>query len=366
MISSVNSISFLALDTYSRVGGLQNFNRRVINALNEFMIAGSIDGYHINLMRDTQSDVPEELNKNISAFGASHIKFIMSSLLLARKSDILILGHINLLPVAWLIRVFCPRLKIVLFVHGVEVWNAPIYRKKRFFEPALLSFVDKIASVSQYTADIMAREFNVPVSKFDIFPNAVDGPLRPQNESKTIKTILTVTRMAVHDHGKNIDKLLRAHANLIVTHPDARLEIIGDGALRAELEALADKLKLGKSVAFLGRVSDEELTKAYKRATVFALPSSKEGFGIVYLEAWKYGLPVICSTEGASHEIVDHEINGFCVDPDDYETLSQYLIQLLEQPNLARTIGLKGLQKVENKYLNDSFQKNLLEILKIP
>ena len=69
------------------------------------------------------------------------------------------------------------------------------------------------------------------------------------------------------------------------------LEIVGDGVLRPGLESLAAQIGVERSVRFLGRLADEDLKNAYARASVFAMPSSKEGFGIVYLEAWQFGLP---------------------------------------------------------------------------
>ncbi|RVU83412.1 glycosyltransferase family 1 protein [Leucothrix sargassi] len=362
IISQQRSL-FLALDTFSKLGGLQNFNRRVISALNYFSSTSDNFGFTTHLMRDQHEDIPSSLKSSVFAFGNSRKDFIMKSLSCARSSDTLILGHINLLPIASLIKLINPRIKVLLFVHGVDVWNDPIYRKKRFYEPALLSCVDMIASVSQYTASIMSKEYSVKNSKFNVFPNAIDGPLVCDLEARKPKNILAVTRMAEHDHGKNIDKLLIAHQTLIKSHPDAILEVVGDGVLRTELEALANDLNLGSTVHFLGRVSNEELDSAYRRATVFALPSSKEGFGIVYLEAWKYGLPVICSTQGASHEVVENTVDGFCIDPEDVDCLASVLLKLIEQPDLAREVGANGAKKLEAFYMDLSFRSNLKNIL---
>ena len=81
------------------------------------------------------------------------------------------------------------------------------------------------------------------------------------------------------------------------------------------------------AVQFLGRISDSELVDQYRTHHVLAIPSY-EGFGIVYLEAMRFGLPVIASTAGAAREIVTHGENGFLVRPQDTRALPHYLYSL--------------------------------------
>ncbi len=124
-----------------------------------------------------------------------------------------------------------------------------------------------------------------------------------------------MTRLSAKEPYKNVDKVIRAVARLAVTLPTVRLDIVGDGDGKPALMALAESEGVTDRVSFLGRASDHELALAYSRASVFALPSSGEGFGIVYLEAWQRGLPVIGSTEGAAPEVIAHGQDGLLVDP---------------------------------------------------
>lgn len=119
-----------------------------------------------------------------------------------------------------------------------------------------------------------------------------------------------------------------------------------------------------KNVRFHGRLSDTDLARAYDRASLFVLPSSKEGFGIVYLEAWQRDLPVICSIYGASSEVVTDGVDGFAVDPDDTPALTERMHSLLVDPERARAFGTAGHAKVEAQYLNPAFQKRLGTLLR--
>jgi glycosyltransferase involved in cell wall biosynthesis len=258
---------------------------------------------------------------------------------------------------------------ILLFVHGDEVWNVAIHRSKRWYEPFLLRALTRVASVSQFTIDVMAREFDVPLPKFRLLPNAVDplpvsrGDASEASHQRDPFTILTVSRLGVGDREKYVDKVIEAVARLKKILPEVRYEIVGDGVLRSELEALAKDLGVDDVVRFRGRVDDAELHQAYARAAVFAMPSSKEGFGIVYLEAWQRGLPVVCSSEGAAKEVVSDGIDGFVVDPKDISALADKLHLLLSKPELAKSFGENGRRKVEEKYLNPAFRANLDRII---
>ncbi|WP_159726779.1 glycosyltransferase family 4 protein [Methylosinus sp. Ce-a6] len=209
----------------------------------------------------------------------------------------------------------------------------------------------------------MATEFRVPRSKFRLFPCAVDPVCADEAKAPGPPTVLTVTRIGPGDREKNVDKALRAFALLSSQMPQAIYEIVGDGVLRGELEALARELGIAERVRFLGRVDDAGLRDAYRRASVFILPSSKEGFGIVYLEAWQWALPVICSTEGASCEIVSDGVDGFVVDPDNIDSLAEHMHFLLANPEVARTFGERGRRKVEENYLDGVFGERLKSLL---
>lgn len=353
-----------ALGTYSKIGGLQNFNRRVFQNLARRALERGEQYPFVSILGDNDAVIPDVEGIKIAGTKNSLLFCLKTICAGVGPADIFILCHINLLPLAMAVRCLRPKLPILLFVHGFEAWNSPRGRRRRWYEIYLLRAVTRIASVSVYTADIMAREFDVPKEKFALLPNAVD-PISdaPISTAREPATILTVTRLAVGDREKNVDQMIRAVAKLKGQRPGLRYEIIGDGVLRPELEALAKSLGVSDIVTFFGHVSVAELRAAYARAKVFVMPSSKEGFGIVYLEAWQRGLPVICSSEGAAKEVVTDGVDGFVVDPADVSMLADRLNLLLTQPDRAAAMGENGRRKVNEKYLNSTFRSNLDAIL---
>ena len=83
-------------------------------------------------------------------------------------------------------------------------------------------------------------------------------------------------------------------------------------------------------VALLGAVSDERLSEYYAQSHVLAVPSSHEGFGIVYLEGMRFGLPSIASSDGGARELIAHGQEGFLVAPGDIEAITHHLNELNE------------------------------------
>lgn len=355
---------FIGLDTYRLIGGLQAFNRRVVSNIASIYKEVEAPSPHCYFMGDQQSDFPAISNVHLKGFGRNRGAFIARTLKTAANADLLLVGHLNLVPVAALARLLNPKIRIVLFAHGDEVWGGAL-RPKLPYEQLLLKVVDTVAAVSQYTANVMSAAYRVPQSRYVVFPNAVDDiPDKAPYSTRDPHTVLCVTRVGASDRLKNVDALIRAMAIVIQTMPQAKLELVGEGVLRPELEALAMSLGIHDNIRFHGRAPGTELAAAYERASVFALPSSKEGFGIVYLEAWQRRIPVVCGTKGAPHEIVSHNVDGFVVDETHDQDIANRLLFLLENPLIASEMGNAGFNKVKDNYLNTNAKINLNELIK--
>jgi glycosyltransferase involved in cell wall biosynthesis len=117
------------------------------------------------------------------------------------------------------------------------------------------------------------------------------------------ETVLVTARRLVGRMG--LEMLLHAFSSLHEGRGESRLVIIGDGELRGELEAASERLGLGSSVRFAGRLTDSLLRDWYCAADVFALPTlAYEGFGMVTTEALACGTPVVGTRVGATGEIL--------------------------------------------------------------
>ncbi|MDB5511946.1 MAG: glycosyl transferase group 1 [Enterovirga sp.] len=359
-------VLFCCLSLHSAAGGIQRFNARVLDGLVRRAAGGEVA---VRVLADTGRE-PGADNRGFSlrGFAGRRLRFLTATLASALRAELVLLDHMRLLPLAVLIRIARPRVPIVLFAHGIEVWGEIGSRRRRRLERAMLRFaIRRIACVSRYTTARMMAAYGLPAQRFRLLPNAVTvggepAPVRNGDDGGLV-TVLTVTRLDNRERYKNVDTVVKAVAALRTESPRLRLEIVGDGTLRPELEALARSEGLDGAVVFRGRVSDEELAAAYGRASLFALPSTMEGFGIAYLEAWLWGLPVIGSDEGAAPEVIQDGIDGLLVPGRDVAALSAAIRGLAADPELRRRLGKAGRAKVESLYGEDSFDRNLDAIL---
>ena len=130
------------------------------------------------------------------------------------------------------------------------------------------------------------------------------------------------------DYEKHIHNLLRAVA-LLPKNLDVQVEIVGDGGEREYLEKLAQELGIAKNVEFRGHITDQELPRAYERATLFAMPSIAELQSIATMEAMASGRPVVAADAMALPHLVHDGDNGYLFPPDDVEAFADRLLKVL-------------------------------------
>jgi teichuronic acid biosynthesis glycosyltransferase TuaC len=149
---------------------------------------------------------------------------------------------------------------------------------------------------------------------------------------------------------KGHELLLRSFALLHERYPNLLCEIIGDGPERSRLTRLAEELNVASRVRFLGRQTRKQVADAMRGCTIFALPSSYEGLGCVYLEAMSAEKPVIACRGQGIKDIIRHGYNGWLVDGNDVHGLVDALSTLLQDLDLRRRIGSEARRSILQGY----------------
>ena len=336
----------LLTDALGGIGGIAKFNRDLIHALAAMPECRSIEVFPRLVQRK-----PEPIPAGVRyRFDASRGKpaYTLAALRSAwdgSRTNIVICGHLNLLPLAWLVGVFkhCP---IVVVTHGVEAWTP----HKSPLVGMLLRHVDRVVAVSHYTAQRLASWSRIPVERVTILPNCVDlEAFAPRPRSAEVergyglagrRILLTVGRLASTERYKGFDEVLEVLPDLAREAPDLAYVIVGDGDDRARLAQKAAHLGVAGRVVFTGFVSEEQKKDLFALADVFVMPGRGEGFGIVFLEAMAMGVPVIASRCDGSREAVRDGELGQLVDPDQPEELKAAIRKALQLPH-ARPAGLE-------------------------
>ncbi len=154
-------------------------------------------------------------------------------------------------------------------------------------------------------------------------------------------TVLCVCRFYPR---KRVEVLLRSAAFLRGRVPELELRIVGNGPENARLHQIASDLRLESTVHWLGDVNRKTLAAEYVRSDVFCLPSSQEGFGIVFLEAMAAAKPIVAMRASAIPEVVR---DGILVEPENPEALAEALFSLYRNPELRESLGAAGARRVE-------------------
>jgi glycosyltransferase involved in cell wall biosynthesis len=176
------------------------------------------------------------------------------------------------------------------------------------------------------------REDAFAVVHYGIEPGPEPGPPEPGPRLAAVGRLIPI---------KGLDTLLDAVARAAV--PGLRLELAGDGPLRAELEQHAERVGLRETVAFLGRVAPAG--PVLERAAVVVVPSLGEGFGMVALEAMERGRAVIVSAVGGLPEIVADGETGLLVPPGDADALAAAIRELAADPARVAAMGAAGRRR---------------------
>jgi glycosyltransferase involved in cell wall biosynthesis len=191
-------------------------------------------------------------------------------------------------------------------------------------------------------------------------PNPVDPdefrPARPGESeawreshgiAPSARVVIYVGRLS---HEKGLRPLIGGFARAARQVPEALLALVGDGALRPELETLARQAKLHPGqIRFVGRVAASEIPFWLRASDIFSLTSPSEGFACALLEAMSVGLPSVVSAIPANLQLIDEGVHGLTVPYDGEEAIAEAFLKLFRDAEMRRKMGNAAhLRAVEN------------------
>lgn len=365
------TLLFVALGIYSRTGGMEAFNQRVVRCLGDFARQSGSAVRVLALWDEPAHAGQAPRGVLFRPACSSKIRMLLAFVreLYHGQVDLVLYGHVLLAPLALLAAVLRPQARGILFAHGTEVWGDPQFRRTPWWERILVAAViRRVVCVSKFTMSRMMRAYGIPADRFALLPNAVDCLKTSQHYERQVHAgspvLLTVCRLGFKDGYKGVGKVILAMKDIVQAVPDAVYWVVGSGPLQEHLKSLARSIGVGERVHFFGYCSERKLREIYRRAQAFIMPSTGEGFGIVFLEAWRYGLPVICGNVDASSEVVTDGVNGLTVDPNSVTAIARAAVRLLKDSSLCAELGARGRAAVMNNYTHKMFHQRLLSILR--
>jgi glycosyltransferase involved in cell wall biosynthesis len=325
---------FIFTEVY-KIGGIQKYNKNIV----DFLIKENIKAICLSLN--------DEINfkKNyliFKGFKKNKIKFFIFSIFYSLKNKKIIIGHLNFSPIIIFIKIFNPFSKVFLILHGIEC-----FKKLNIFKKLNLLFVNNFISVSNFTKDkFLENNKFLKNKKFFILPTYIEFKEKIDYEKLPEgKIMLSVSRLDKSEKYKGIDKVIKVMPDILKEIKDVYYIIVGDGDDRENLEKLCQKLNLKERVIFKGFVSEEKLNFYYKNCDLFILPSKKEGFGIVFLEALSFGKIVIAGNKDGSKEALLNGEVGILIDPDNIQKIKETILKVLKK-------------EIDKRFFDGNFLKN--------
>jgi glycosyltransferase involved in cell wall biosynthesis len=361
---------------FGLTGGIESYNRLLIKAFHE--IARERGGACETLLLLDGNDPPDAryLDPGLGlprGFDGSRPRFARAALeqVIRFKPDLIVFGHINFGALALAVRALAPLTPQWFITHGVEVW-----RRMKPSSRLAVRTASKTLAVSDYTRRELCRHNGVSPSRVVVLPCALDPfwaasftaladhPLAAPDPERPL--LITVARLSGAERHKGIDQIIKALPEVARVFPGVRYAIIGSGDDRPRLEALARDVGVEARVEFRGRVSSEDLARAYSECSLFAMPSSQEGFGIVFLEAGLFHRASIGGAHGGTPEVIVDGETGRLVDHDDVPGLARTITELLADPERLRAMGSNARRRVEERFTYPSLLGSLRALVAQP
>jgi glycosyltransferase involved in cell wall biosynthesis len=328
----------LLTDAFGGHGGMAKFNRDFLTACAAYPEYTETVVFP-RLISAPTGEMPARMHW-VTSCANSKIRYaasVVSRLLQDRDFGIVVCGHINLLPVAWLASRFL-RAPLVLIIHGIEAWQP----SGRRFVDRLVNKVNFVIAVSNVTKQRFLGWSHLSDAMAFVLPNSIDMKrFHPKEKNSSLlrkhglerkRVLMTLGRVTGRERYKGFDEVLEVLPELIQEFPDLVYLIVGGGDDLERLRKKAAALGLEERVTFTGVIAEDDKVDYYNLADAFLMPGRGEGFGITLLEAMACGLPTLASIlDGSREALLDGEL-GVLVDPRNSEDLKRGIREILSRP----------------------------------
>jgi len=247
--------------------------------------------------------------------------------------------------------------------------NNGVSERVRAQERAGAYWADRVITVSNALRNETMWMYEVPDWKISTAYNGVnvhnyDGWIDPAEVKRRYgispmdPMVLFTGRLACQ---KGPDLLVESIPSILKFYPRAKFVFAGDGELRASIEQRAHAVGIAHATRFLGFQNNGALVSLYKACDVVCVPSRNEPFGIVLLEAWSAGKPVVSTRNGGPEEFVWHEVNGLKVNANP-DSIAWGLGTLFTDFEWARWMGRNGRMAAEAAFSWDACADRVLAV----
>ncbi len=357
--TELEAIELVTPDMFSSPGGIARMSATLAHAVGRWA-----ESRGVRFTVHALNDAPESRDRTLVPEPHRYVGYrghraVLATRLLATCNvsparRLVIFAHPHL---ATLSLAFPSRVGSVVIAHGIEVWRA-LSRPRR----AALARARELWAVSCNTAWYLTTFHGAPDTKVRVLLNALSPrfspAVAPARTAASGDYLITVTRLHPQETYKGVDLTIEALAR-IDGQSRFPLVVVGDGADRPRLEALA--ARLGVDARFRGQVDDSRLSALLAGARAFVLPSAGEGFGLVYLEAMAHALPCVAARAGGAPEVVEHELSGIVVPARDVDALARAVTRVVADEGVV--MGARGFERLRGELGYEAYERRVFVAL---
>jgi len=252
--------------------------------------------------------------------------------------------------------------KYIVTCHGTEILPSNIKGFRKILYPKVLHNAILIHANSNYTKNLVMEIFDVPSEKIKVINPPIEYSKLAKSERKANKDKIIIGTLTRFNRRKNVPNVIKA-LNILKEKYNVDFEyyLVGAGI---DKKRIMDELKKAKfEWEYFGEISEEEkINKFYPSLDVFVMPSLAlqndiEGFGIAYLEANAYGIPVVASKTGGVPDAVKEGISGELADPTNPEDIAEEILRILIKKDKYRESAKKWAVQFDIKKIAKSFSE---------
>lgn len=363
---SVSGVHHWAPGFRSFGGGIAALNRELalaVAARTEIQLAGKLDGPGSwnGLSLWGAGQCPRSVRTAYFAAGVSAIA-------IRRRPPLILCGHVNFAPAALALRRTLG-IPYVVLAFGVDVdshltpWRRQALRSAEAVWAISQWTVDKVRAIGVADERVSILPGTLREEAFDIGPPSA-GLRARLGIARDERVILTVARLEPGERYKGYDSVLRALPRVLREVGPVRYVVVGQGDDVARLKLLASELGLLSYVTLPGFVPDTELADYYRLASVFAMPSLGEGFGIVFLEATACGIPVLGGNRDGTVDALANGELGLLVEPTSIDAIADGLVRLMRREGPPEWFNPTELRRrTLERYGRSAFQRRVDQLI---
>ncbi|SRR5579883_67546 len=248
----------------------------------------------------------------------------------------------------------------LVWIHGIDVWENTFPNRIRTAQR-----VDRLVSNTHYTRE-RAQRVHGCFERAEVCWLATEtndeAPVSAPRRGRP--TVLILGRIDEGGGYKGHRELIGCWPTVLSAVPDARLVIAGKGPGLEVIQKEAAASSAAEHIFFRGFVAEEQMDTLWAETNVLAMPSRGEGFGFVYIEAMRQGIPVIASVHDAGSEVNVDGVTGYNVNLDREGELGERIVHLLRNPEHAAQLGNQGRARWHDHFRYSAFRARFLPILR--